>query len=173
MLEMQYNPSTLMAIEPPSLAGLQRQRESANIEVQEGLPVYTNSARPSLYDQLFGAKTFDITAQIETLLSQIALKVTIPHPDEARDYLLRHPDVMIILRRVCDAAWTRFGTNSQLSLEVYLDPEIEDEHLTLYVRQENYDEHILDMIENIWTLYEDDHMFMSGWLLVTTDFCPP
>ena len=60
--------------------------------------------------------------------------------------------------------------NTQLSLEVYHDPEIEDEYLTLYVRQADYDEHVLSTIEDIRAGYEGELAGRSGWLLVTTDF---
>jgi len=97
----------------------------------------------------------------------------VPQPAEVRDYLLRYPDMTDLLLSVCKMARERFGAPTQLSLEVYHDPEIEDEYLTLYVRQENYDEQILDKVESICAEYEKMIAGRSGWLLVTTDFQPP
>jgi len=116
----------------------------------------------------------DVTSQIEALLRHIELRhILIPKPGELRQYLLRHQDMIDLLRHACETTSNRFGIRSQLSLKVYRDPEIEDQYLTLYVRQEQYDEQILDEIEEIRLRYEDLLADRSGWLLVTTDFRPP
>jgi hypothetical protein len=119
-------------------------------------------------------RTADVTSQIDTALSQLLSKgIMIPQPAEVRDYLLRYPDIIDLLMPVCKMAQERFELHTQLSLEVYHDPEIEDEYLTLYVRQENYDRQILDKIESVCAEYEKVIAGRSGWLLVTTDFQPP
>ncbi|MBI1927294.1 hypothetical protein HYR99_24015 [Candidatus Poribacteria bacterium] len=120
-------------------------------------------------------KCVGVTSQIEAVLSWLRSieSIVIPEPAAIRSYLLRYPDMTELLPPVCKLARERFGVHTQLSLEVYRDSEIEDEYLTLYVRQENYDEHILDMIESISAAYEDEVAGKSGWLLVTTDFRSP
>jgi hypothetical protein len=45
--------------------------------------------------------------------------------------------------------------------------------MTLYARQENYDAHIMNTIENISSEFDAELARRSGWLLVTTDFSPP
>ncbi len=118
--------------------------------------------------------TSDVTTQIETVLRCLdSGQILIPQPTEVRDYLLRYPDMTELLLSVSELAWARFGTDAQLSAEVYHDPEIEDEYLTLYVRQDTYDDHVLDMIDEIRVRYESALIGKSGWLLVTTDFQPP
>ena len=102
----------------------------------------------------------------------MAGEVEIPQLAEVRDYLLRYPDMMDVLQSVCRTASEELGACSRLSLEVYHDPEIEDEYLTLYVRQESYNEQILDRLERIYAEYEEELAERSGWLLVTTDFRP-
>jgi len=74
---------------------------------------------------------------------------------------------------VCATVSARFGAHAQLSLEVYRDPEIEDEYLTLYLRQQDYDRNLLEAIEDICEEYEEELAERSGSLLVTTDFRPP
>ncbi len=74
---------------------------------------------------------------------------------------------------VCDLASRCLGPQSHLSLEVYHDPEIEDEYLTLLVRQEIYDECLLDAIQDVRKEYQQELAGASGWFLVTTDFEPP
>ncbi|HWP93152.1 MAG TPA: hypothetical protein VNN20_13245 [Thermodesulfobacteriota bacterium] len=116
----------------------------------------------------------NVTSQIEEALNQLHQDwIEIPKPAEVRDYLIRYPDLASILPFVCKVARERFGVYPELSLEVYCDPEIEDEYLTLYVRQENYDEDILSAIEDISAQYESILMGKSGWFLVTTDFRSP
>jgi hypothetical protein len=90
-----------------------------------------------------------------------------------RDYLDRYPDITHLLPSVCSVTRERFGIGTRLSLEVYHDPEIDDEYLTLYVRQKHYDKQIMKTIEDIWATYDEELAERSGWLHVTTDFRPP
>lgn len=118
--------------------------------------------------------TFQIEKEIEKALNWLVQnRITLPHPAEVRDYLRGHDDMTDLLLSVGNAARQRFGMDSQLSLEVYHDPEAEDEYLTLYVRQKNYGARILDTIEEICSQYQAELGESSGWLLITTDFSPP
>ena len=127
-----------------------------------------------LYEKCFRQANTAITSQIETLLNWlIDQRVLIPQPAEVRNYLLRYFDLTRVLRLTCKLAVDWFGRQSQLSLEVYHDPEIEDHYLTLYIRQLQYNEDILKRIEELRAEYEIDLTDSSGWLLVTTDFRPP
>jgi len=126
------------------------------------------------YNRLTVQRTAGVTSQIETVLSLLVSKGTlIPVLATVRDYLTNYPDMIDLLIPVCKIAKERFGMRAQLSLEVYRDPEIDDEYLTIYVRQDEYDENIVEIIESMSDEYE--HMFADrfGWLLVTTDFGPP
>jgi hypothetical protein len=114
------------------------------------------------------------TCEIEaTLLSLRWRGVKVPDSPEVREYLLRYPDVTDAITIVCDLASERLGVGAQLSLEVYHDPEIEDQYLTVYVPQESYDERIMGLIEGLCQVCEQKLAGSSGWLLVTTDFAPP
>jgi len=109
----------------------------------------------------------------DTLFGQVSTRVTIPRPAEVREYLVQYPDMIDLVLQVAVSASARFGPPTELSLELYTDPEIDDEYLTLYVRQTSYDEDILDQIEELSVRHERGLHGKSGWLLVTTDFCPP
>jgi hypothetical protein len=131
-----------------------------------------------LYDDLrrsFGNQANTaISTQIEKVLNLILHQnILIPRPDSLRDYLLQHLDMLNILPIVCKKAADRIDNSSQLSLEVYHDPEIHDKYLTLYVRQAQYDESISELIDEITTEYQEYLSDSTGWLLVTTDFRPP
>lgn len=71
--------------------------------------------------------------QIVEVLNQLHQDwIKIPKPAEVRAYLLRYPDLTDLLPFICKIARERVGIRPELSLEVYHDPEIEDEYLTLY-----------------------------------------
>ncbi|EHQ36153.1 hypothetical protein [Methanoplanus limicola] len=66
-----------------------------------------------------------------------------------------------------------FGKNSQVSVELYRDPEIYDRYIAIYVRQYSYDDDIMDRIDRICNEYEKYIADTGGWMIITTDFKPP
>lgn len=119
-------------------------------------------------------KDTDITVEIEETLNQISdISIIIPNASDVRTYLIHYPDIIDFLPSVCEKTRERFGTDAQLSLEVYHDPEIEDEYLTLYVRKQRYDKNIMKEIKEIRSMYENMLIDKIGWLLLTTDFQAP
>lgn len=116
----------------------------------------------------------DVTVHIEAALKDLqGIAVGITQSEKVRDYLLRYTDMTSLIPLVCGMVRKKFDVDTYLSLEVYRDPEIEDEYLVLYVRQEDYDERLMDKIEEVCDEYEEMLSGKSGWLLVTTDFSPP
>ena len=105
-----------------------------------------------------------------TLERMRAQSIRIPRSAEVRNYLARYPDILPLSRKVCELASAEFAGKATLSLELYVDPEIDDRRLTLYVRQDPYDQSIWDGIERIRESYEDEIADLSGWLHVTVDF---
>jgi len=131
-------------------------------------------ADQTLYQPSCTEATTGVTPRIEIALHEVSdLRVLIPRPSDIRAYLLRFPDMVGAVPPVCRAAKRRFPSDTQLSLELYRDPEIEDEYLTVYVRQKRYDERIMDRIEAVWAECEGAIAGKLGWILVTTDFQPP
>jgi hypothetical protein len=109
--------------------------------------------------------------QIEKTLNHLQESgIVIPKPSEVLDYLSRYPDIIGLLISVCELTVQRFDSQTRLSLELYRDPEIEDEYLTFYIRQQKYNENLMKRIEGIRANYEKMLVGMTGWLLVTTDF---
>ncbi len=128
----------------------------------------------SVFPEQSSQKTAAVTSQIETALTSISSKkIIIPQSNKVREYLLRFPDMIHLTPFVCKIVWDRFWSSAQLSVEVYHDPEIEDEHIIIYVRQGNYDADIMDTLQELHSQYEAELTGKSGWLLVTTDFRPP
>lgn len=117
---------------------------------------------------------FVLTQEIEELLNWVKFnKIFIPKPSEVRNYMLKYDDMVDLTYFVCKTTREKFDYDTQLSLEVFHDPEIEDETLTLYVRQEDYEEDITKKIEELDEEYGEMLMDKTGYLLVMTDFQKP
>jgi len=128
----------------------------------------------ALLRRRFDEGTSSLTCAIESMLASVeSAGVRVRMRDEVYCYLIRHHDLTDLVPVVVGAALERFADRAELSLEVYRDPEIDDQYLTLYVRQERYDDTIMDTIKEVWREYQSDLADKSGWLLVTTDFGPP
>lgn len=88
-------------------------------------------------------------------------------------YLERHPDLAAVLPAVCEQARQEFEPSDELAMELYRDPEIKDEYLTLYIRQSRYDADIMARIERVSDAFSEQIDHASGYLLLTSDFSPP
>ena len=99
-----------------------------------------------------------------------SIQVIVPNPEEVCDYLSCYPDIIELVIFACEETRSRFLLPTQLSLELYRDPEIDDQYLTLYVRQKKYEKNIMDIIEEIRLIYCDELADKKGYFLLTTDF---
>jgi len=99
--------------------------------------------------------------------------ITIPHAQKVMEYLGTHSDLIDIVLKGCRAARDKFAAGTQLSLEMYSDPDIEDSYPTLNIRQKHYDEQIFNSIENVKSMYESHLVGKTSWFLVTSDLRPP
>lgn len=97
----------------------------------------------------------------------------ISHPADIREYLLNHQNLSKLLPSIAKLIRDKFSVDTQTSLEMFHDPEAQDSYLVFYIRQDNYEEDIMDKIDSISDIFEPSLEEMSGWLLVTTDFSPP
>ena len=116
----------------------------------------------------------DVNIQIGQVLSQVeALEILIPDSEDVRNYLLHFPDIIDLIIPICMLVKEKFNHPTQISLEVYHDPEIDDEYITIYVRQYSYDRSVMKRIEEIETKYENELIDKEGWIFVTTDYRKP
>jgi hypothetical protein len=74
---------------------------------------------------------------------------------------------------IAEQARQEFSHDAERSLELYRDPEVNDQYLTLYIRQTRYDADILARIHRVVEPFADQLAQASGYLLLTTDFRPP
>ena len=88
-------------------------------------------------------------------------------------YLTKYPDVRRPLMEVWRAALEEFRTGAVISIEVFSEPDEDDEYLSLYVRQEEYQDDILDRIDAIRAQMRGSLAADTGRVLLTTDFQPP
>ena len=115
-----------------------------------------------------------VTSPIEHTFNKLSLDhVKIPEPAEIRRYLVHHPDLVDILPGLCTTIGQRFAKDIQISLEFYRGPAPGEGYLTIYVRQQQYDDRILNLIDEIHEEYRDALDEREGWLVITTDFRPP
>ncbi len=114
------------------------------------------------------------TQEVKDVLEVLkAMHVMIPEASEVSEYLLAHSDLSCLIPQICCKLIKTFPEEAKLFLEIYRDPEIHDEYLTIYVRKNVYEEQILDCIDEAMAEFELALGSASGWLLVTTDFLLP
>ena len=119
-------------------------------------------------------KKVDINVQIDQVLTQVReLGIMVPNSSALQKYLSRYPDIVDMIIPICKQVKGKFKYSSQISLELYRDPEIVDEYITIYVRQRNYDESVMNRIEEIEAKYEKELIDKKGWIIITTDFQQP
>lgn len=100
-------------------------------------------------------------------------QVAVPQLRQVKEYLARHTELGALLPELSEQARKEFGRDAELSLEFYKDPEIDDQYLTLYVRQARYDTAIMARIDRVSRPFAEKLEQASGYLLVTTDFRQP
>jgi hypothetical protein len=88
-------------------------------------------------------------------------------------YLERYPDLATVLPALCEQARREFKPSDELAIELYGDPEIKDDYLTLYIRQTRYEADIMARIERLSDTFSDRLEHASGYLLLTSDFSSP
>ena len=143
----------------------------SDLQINIGRKAKRKTARASFLprDAVHGSKS-DVKDVTEVLK---AMHVMIPEPSEVSEYLLAHSDLSCLIPPICCKLIKTFHEDAKLFLEIYRDPEIHDEYLTLYVRKNVYEEQILDCIDEAMAEFELALGSASGWLLVTTDFLLP
>ncbi|MGB9597905.1 MAG: hypothetical protein ACPL7B_16595 [Candidatus Poribacteria bacterium] len=116
----------------------------------------------------------ELLNKIQQVFSQVkSLEIMIPDSNDVQNYLLHYPDVIDLIVPICKLVRGKFKHPTQISLEIYHDPEIFDEYITVYVRQDSYDKNIMNKIEEIEKKYEKELINKNGWIIVTTDFKQP
>lgn len=116
--------------------------------------------------------TTSLTRQINDLLWRLRQQgVRLNRPEEIQEYLLLFPDTIEALEETVKCA-SKVLVEAQLGLEVYRDPEIQDQHLVLYARLKTYPENVMEQIRIAREKSRGYLLGKKGWLHLTTDFRP-
>lgn len=108
------------------------------------------------------------------VLDQLATHdILLAQRDDLEAYIAMHPELAGLLNDMCKKIRATFGPAAELSLERYIDPEIDDQYLTLYIRQGAYEPDIIDRIDAVCAEFHGPLEAASGYFLVTTDFRRP
>ena len=111
------------------------------------------------------------TVPANVLLEQLQRDgIRTPRLAEVRDYVQRYPDIIPVMQHACTLSVAEFAGKAGLSLEVYVDPEIADPYLTLYVQKEGYDPATSQVIENIFATYAEGMTNSAAWMMVMQDY---
>ena len=111
---------------------------------------------------------------LDRCLAGIAgLGIRMPDSDRVRTYIRHHPDVMPPLETLAITAQRRWPLEDEVTLDLYQDPEVRDEYLTLYLRRRHYTADTMELVAAVAEMAEAELAGTSGWVLVTTDFRPP
>lgn len=114
-----------------------------------------------------------VVQSVERLLSWLkAESVQLGNVEGVRRYLTTYSELIGIIPCAI-LAIRKYLPQAHLYLDLYEDPEIEDEHLIVYVRLTHYDEDTMLRIQRAREEYRPLFSGKGGWLFVTTDFRQP
>jgi hypothetical protein len=114
-----------------------------------------------------------ITSAAEVLRELAPHDILLPNADATEAYVAQHPSLGSLLPEICKTIRASFGPPTELVMKVYEDPEIDDQYLTLYVRQDRYAPDLFDRIDATLTEFAAALESATGFFLVTTDFRRP
>jgi hypothetical protein len=78
-----------------------------------------------------------------------------------------------LISEISSACRQEFGSDAEIALELYADPEIDDRYITLYIRLKQYTSESLGQIVRLSDRFEARLQDADGYLLITTDFRSP
>ena len=99
--------------------------------------------------------------------------IVVPNSAEVERYLSDHAGLRAVVPLICQRVRDEFGNDAELSLELYRNPEIVDQYLTLAVRQARYDTNIVQRLDRISGEFADELEHCTEDILLTTDFRTP
>jgi hypothetical protein len=105
--------------------------------------------------------------RIDSLLNNLPIKVN--NKESICDYLNKFPDIIDIIPKAVSAARVYFP-DAQIVLDLYIDPEIDDKYLVLYVRLKEYEGSIIELLDKARLEILDELKDKKGWIQITTDY---
>jgi hypothetical protein len=108
---------------------------------------------------------------IEKLINELENKVEIKEPQHIRHYLSRFIDLIDLLPIAVSIAKKHFPESS-IVLDVYVDPEINDSYIVLYIRLSQYKDSFIDKLAIAESELLPLLVGKEGWIQMSTDFEP-
>lgn len=105
---------------------------------------------------------------LEDWLHQINVEVV--RPEEVWDYLSRNLDTQRATRAAVVKAQALVPGRIRLHLEVYSDPEADDQYLSLLIRADDYPSTFHQLLDEVQEAVLLALPPQAGWLVVSTDF---
>jgi len=100
-------------------------------------------------------------------------EILVPWPDGVNAYVRAHPELADLVRDMAATLVEEFRNGrSEIELDLYQDPEIDDRYLVLYVRLPEYDGSLMPRIKAVTTRFDDRRAKMDGRILITSDYEP-
>lgn len=90
---------------------------------------------------------------------------------ELIEYLAKHQDAAKVLPELLKVA-VRELPDAEIVVDLYRDPEEDDEHVVVYVRFDNYDGDQLERIRKVRSLCRGMLKGKKAFVFLTTDFEP-
>lgn len=138
-------------------------RAKSNLAASVALPPRRNSMAESIRDRRSSA-----LSALEEWLQQNDVEVV--RPEEVWDYLSRSPDTQRATRAAVVKAQALVPGRSRLHLEVYSDPEADDQYLSLLIRADDYPSTFHQILDEVQEEVLLALPAQAGWLVVSTDF---
>jgi hypothetical protein len=106
---------------------------------------------------------------VEKTMECLENHVDIKNPEQIKYYLSLYRDLIDLIPIAVGIA-KKYFPESRIVLDVYIDPEINDSYLVLYLRLSQYDESFIDKLSiaesELLPLLADK----EGWIQMSTDF---
>jgi hypothetical protein len=106
---------------------------------------------------------------IDKIIEELGDKVKINNPQHIRRYLSRFTDLIDLLPISVSIAKKHFPESSIL-LDVYVDPEIDDSYIILYIRLNQYDNSFIERLVEAESEMLPLLVNKNGWIQFNTDF---
>jgi hypothetical protein len=106
---------------------------------------------------------------IGKIIDELSSKAKINEPQHIRRYLSRFADLIDLLPIAVSIAQKHFPESS-IVLDVYVDPEIDDSYIVLYIRLSRYDDTFIERLAAAESEILPLLVNKKGWIQLTTDF---
>ncbi len=111
-----------------------------------------------------------ITREVDCILKEFqGMGIRINKPDELHEYLFSFPEIVDVMIDIVMTAYRELP-KAGFTLQVYRDPEVDDQHLVLFARFQSYDEFTMEKIKEVRKAFRERLAGKKGWILLTTDF---